>query len=220
MGGLVVIKIVYLIISHVRYSNTLCNSCEISDTEGCWEATHDLVQNPDLIWLQSITQFQNYANCTYRTDVHVTFLYGFIMFILSTIFRDKFISRYMSIHIYDIENRRVFQLIWSSQGYLSHPFTIFKYLTALLNVIFKRFRSKKLWWKARFVYFNEYCWFQWESTVKQLGSVCNGPMSPTDRLILKDSLDLYAEKTKKDLKKNIHRVFSLIGETNIVHWCT
>lgn len=71
------------------------------DTEGC-EATHDLVQNPGLIWLQSITQFQIYANCTYSTDVYVTFLYGFIMFILSTIFRDTYISRYMSINIYDI----------------------------------------------------------------------------------------------------------------------
>ncbi len=29
-----------------------------------------------------------------------------------------------------------------------------------------------------------------------IGSVCNDPMSSADRLILKHSLDLYAEKTK------------------------
>jgi len=27
------------------------------------------------------------------------------------------------------------------------------------------------------------------------------------------------QRKPKKKKKNIHRVFSLIGETNIVHWC-
>lgn len=41
---------------------------------------------------------------------------------------------------------------------------------------------------------------RWESTDWKaqfiIGSGCNDPMSPADRLILKHSLDLYAEKTK------------------------